>query len=129
MSKTLLKSARRCFYVNFPLISDKSRTERSLLVRYKILALCSNKLTGDHMYSHLKREIFPQLVRTQLVQKPKTFYQIFMAFFQATSNLEHFGKKDELHTLNLSEFIDTEACGFLNAQKLLLQNTLLNSTS
>ena len=128
-SKTLLKCARRCFHVNFPLISHKSRTERSLLIRSEILGLCFNRLTSDHMYSHLNREIFPQLVRTQLSQKPKTFSLIFISFLKSTWNFHHFGKKDELHSVNILEVIDTEECCLLNGGKLLLQNTFLKSTS
>ena len=120
---------RRSFDANFQLIWDKSSTERSLIVRSDILGLCFNRLTGEHMYSRLNREIFPQLVWTQLCQKAKTFSEIFTAFLKSTWNFEHFGKKEELHRLNISEVIDTEECIFLNSRKLLLQNTLLKSTS
>ena len=124
-SARLRKCARRCFYANFPLISNKSRTSRSLLVKLEILVLCFNKLTGVHMYSRLNREIFPQIVWTKLSQKPKTFIQIFIAFLKSTWNFQHFGEKGELHSLNISEVIDTGECRFLNSQNLLLQNTLL----
>ena len=65
-SKTLLKCARRGFYANFPLTSQNFRTKAFLLVKSEILGLCFNRLTGDHIYSHLNREIFPQLARMQL---------------------------------------------------------------
>ena len=81
------------------------------------------------MYSHFNSEIFKQIVPTQLSQKPKTFSEIFTAFFKSTKNFQQFRKQDELHSLNISEVIDTEVCGFSNAQNLLLQNTLLKSTS
>ena len=119
----------RCFYAKFLLIWDKWRTERSLLVRSKILGLCFNRLTSDHMYFRLNTEIFPELVRTKLSQKPKTFSGIFIEFFKSTWIFEHFERKDELHSLNISEVIDTEECGFLNSRKLLLQKTHLKSTS
>ena len=99
--------------------------ERSLFVRLEILGLCFNRLTGDQMCSRLSREIFHQLVRMQLCQKQKAFSVIFIAFFKSTWNFQNFEEKDELCTLNISELIDTEECGFFNAQKLLLQNTLL----
>ena len=118
-----------CFYANFPLMSEKSSMKRFLLVRLQVLGLCFNRLTGDHVYSRLSREVSPKLVRTQLCQKPKTFSAIFIAFFKSTSNFEHFEKEDELHSLNISEVIDTKECGFLSTGKLLLQKTLLNSTS
>ena len=75
--------SRRCFYANFSWMSDKSITKRSLLARSEILGLCFNRLTCDHMYYNLSTEIFQQLVRTQLSQKPKTFSWIFIAFFKS----------------------------------------------
>ena len=119
---------RRCFYANFLLMSDKSRTEKSLLVTSEILGLCFNKFTDDQLYSCLNRQIFPQLVRTQLYQKQKVFCPIFISFLKSTWNLEHLEKKEELHSLNISEVIDTEECNFFNARKLLLQNILLKLT-
>ena len=79
-----------CFEANFPLMSDKSRSERSLLVISEILGLSFNRLTGDYMYSRLNRDIFPQLLQTILCQKPKTLYPIFTAFLKSTWNFEHF---------------------------------------
>ena len=71
--KHCLNASRRCFYAIFPLISDKSKTERSPLVRSRISGLFFPRLTCDHMYSRLNRDIFPQAVRTQLSLKPKPF--------------------------------------------------------
>ena len=128
-SKTRRKSARRCFYANFPLISDKSRMKRILLVISELLGLHFNRLAGNNMYSHLNRETFPQLNPTELRQKPKTFSAIFIQFFKSTWNFEQFRENDELHSLNIIEVIANEDGGFLKARKLLLQNTLLKSLS
>ena len=117
--------SRWWFYANFLLMSHDLRTERFLWVRPEILGLCFNRLTIHHMYSRLNREIFLQLVRTQLSQKPEIFFAIFIGFLKSTWIFEHFERKDELHHLNISEVVDTEECGFLNARKLLLQNTVL----
>ena len=65
-SKTMSKCERQWFYGTFPWIWDKSTTQTSPLVRSKILGLYFNRSTGDDMYSHLNKEIFPQLVLTQL---------------------------------------------------------------
>ena len=110
-------------------MSGKSKTERFLLVRREILGLSFNSLTGDHMYSPFNRKIFSQLVQAQISQKPKRFSSIFIAFFKFTKIFERFERKDKLHSLNISEVIDTEERGFLNARKLLLQYRLLKSTS
>ena len=40
----------------------------------------------------------------------------------------HFEKKHQFHTLNASQVIDSEKCGYLNAWKLLFRNTLPEST-
>ena len=39
-------------------------------------------------------------------------------------NLENFQKKDEPHSLTISEIIDAEKRGYLNVLKVLLQNTI-----
>ena len=41
----------------------------------------------------------------------------------------HFLKKGRPYNLNIFEVIDSEKCGYLNARKLLFQNTLRESTS
>ena len=43
-------------------------------------------------------------------------------------NDAHFQKKDQLLSLNISEVIHSKKCGYLNARKLLFQNTLREST-
>ena len=73
-----------CFYPSFPLMSDKSSTKRSLLVRSEISGLCFNRLTGNHMYSHLNWEILQQQVQKHLSRTAKIFYFNFIAFLKST---------------------------------------------
>ena len=40
----------------------------------------------------------------------------------------HFEKKDQLYSLNISQVSDSWKCGYLNARKLLFQNTLRELT-
>ena len=54
------------------------------------------------------------------------FSQIFIAFLQSTQNFARLEKtkqkqtkKNQFNTFNISEFTDSEKCGYLNAQKLL----------
>ena len=54
---------------------------------------------------------------------------ILIAFLKSRWDFEHFKRKDGRKSVKNAEVIDTEECGFLNARKLLLQNTLLKSTS
>ena len=60
--------------------------------------------------------------------KPKTFSSCFIALWKSTQNFEAAQRKDDLHSLNISEVIDSEQCGFLNARKCVFQNDLLRST-
>ena len=56
--------------------------------------------------------------------KNKTFCQFFIAFLKCACNLEHFEKKDEYPSLIISEIMDCERGGYLNAQKVVLQKTM-----
>ena len=42
-------------------------------------------------------------------------FLIFIAFLEFTLNFEHFEKKNEPHSLSLSEVIDSERRAYLNA--------------
>ena len=63
-----------------------------------------------------------------IISKTETFSESFIAFSQSTQNLVHFEKKDQLYNLNISEVIDYQKCGYLNARKFLFYNTLQEST-
>ena len=52
--------------------------------------------------------------QTPLSQKQKTFSGFFIAFLKCAWNLEHFRKKDEYHSLIISEIIDAERRDYLN---------------
>ena len=65
------------------------------------------------------REEFWQRVQTLLSQKRKTFSQTFLAFLQSIQNFDDFGKRHQLHSLNILELIASEKCGYLIPRKLL----------
>ena len=67
---------------------------------------------------------FPQQLQTPISQKEKIFSGFFIAYPEYVSNLEHFEKKDEHPSLVISEIIDSERVGYLNVEKVLLQNTI-----
>ena len=77
--------------------------KKSVLVRRKALQLFVNTLSADDKYSLLNRDNLTQPIRTQLSQKQKTFYPFFLAFSKCALNLKHFQKKDDPHSLFLSE--------------------------
>ena len=47
-----------------------------------------------------------QLIQVKLSKKLKTFSKVFYAFFEFTLNFEYFGKKDNPHSLCISEITD-----------------------
>ena len=77
--------------------------KKSVLVRRKALELFVNTLSADDKYSLLKRDNLAQPIRTQLSQKQKPFYQLLLAFSKSALNLEHFQRKDDPHSIFLSE--------------------------
>ena len=44
----------------------------------------------------------------QISPKPKTFSVFFIASMECTLNFEYFGKKDQSHSLSVTEIIDGE---------------------
>ena len=44
----------------------------------------------------------------QISPKPKTFSQFFIASIKSTLNSEYFEKKDQSHSLSITEIIDCE---------------------
>ena len=44
----------------------------------------------------------------ELSETPKTFCKFFISFLESTLNVEHFEKKHEPHSSNISEVIDFE---------------------
>ena len=45
-------------------------------------------------------------------QNRKTFSEFFNTFSQSTQNFSHFEKKYKVNSLNISEVIDSEKCGY-----------------
>ena len=93
-------------------------------VWYEILRLFVNALTADDKYSESNMQNFPQQFQTQLSKRQKIFSGFFIAFLKCAWNLEHFQKKDEYPSVISSDIIDAERRGYLNVQKVLLQNTI-----
>ena len=52
-----------------------------------------------------------ETIQMHLSEKQKSFSQFFCAFFKSTSTFEHFQKKDDPHTLCISEITDPEKRG------------------
>ena len=61
--------------------------------------------------------------------KLKTCSRFFIAFLKSTLNLEYFEKKDQSHSLSITEIINSETGSYLNVQKSIFHGTLLQITS
>ena len=65
-------------------------------------------MTTDDKFSFRNMQNFLQQFQTVLSEKPKTFSWFFVAFLKCAWNSEHFEKKDECHSLIISEIIFSE---------------------
>ena len=126
--QTPLKVATHHYYPLFPWISGKLSWKKTALLWSKILRLFDKILTADDKYSCRNMQNFLQQLQTVLSQKQKTFSRYFVAFLKCAWNLEHFEKKHECRSLIISEIIVSETGCFWNVQKVLLQNTIREST-
>ena len=59
--------------------------------------------------------------------KLKTCFRSFIAFVKSTLNLEYFEKKDQSHSLSITEIVNCETGSYLNVQKATFHATPTNS--
>ena len=78
---------------------------------YKIARLFVNALTANDKRYLLNRDNLTQPIQMQLSQKQKTFSEFFCAFLKSSLNFEHFQKKDDSHSSDISEITDSEKHG------------------
>ena len=124
----MLKTPWHHFYPKYPLIQTISSCKTSLLVRPEILGLFGKTLISDHLYScHYLREI-SALRSSAILSKAENIFWNFYWIFAIYTKVCGFWKKDQLHSLKISEVIHCGKCGYLNARKLLFSNTLREST-
>ena len=60
--------------------------------------------------------------------KLETCSRFSVAFVKSTLNLEYFGKKDQSHSLSITEIINCETGSYLNVQKPIFDATLRQTT-
>ena len=70
-----------------------------------------NILNSVDKYSLPNREYLMQPIQIKLSQKQKTFPRLFSAFSKSKLKFEHFQKKDDPHSLFISEATACEKCG------------------
>ena len=84
-----------------------------MLVRSDVLGQLVNTLTDDNKHSSENRDNLKQQVQTQSSQERKTFYKFFIAFLKFRFNLEYFERKDQSHSLSITEIINSETSSYL----------------
>ena len=85
--------------------------KKSLSVICKILRLFVNILGGVDKSSLPNREYLMQPIQMQVSEKQKTFSRFLFEFSKSKLNLKHFQKKDDPHSLFISEGTASVNCG------------------
>ena len=99
-----------------------------VLVRSQLLGKFVNTLTADYMYSPWNRANLWEQVPRQISRKSKTFTRFLIAFLKSTLNLKYFEKKDQSHSLSITEIINCETGSYLNVQRAIFDATLRKTT-
>ena len=112
-SQTLLKSAGNHFHTAIPLIGGRTSRKRLVLVISEVLGQFVNTITAVYNYIRQNLENLRQQVQTQISLKPKTFSEFFIALMKSTLNLECFKKKDQSHSLSITEINNCKTSSYL----------------
>ena len=64
----------------------------------------------------------------QIPWKLTTFSEFTIAFLKSVLNLEYFKRKDQSHSLNITEISNCETGSYLNVQKAIFHTTLRQTT-
>ena len=86
----------------------------SFLVTSEIFRLFVNTLTPDDKYSRRYMQIFLQQLQTPLSKKGMAFFRFFIAFLKCAWNLQNSEKKEEYHSLIITEIIASEKDVYLS---------------
>ena len=84
--------------------------KKSPLDSWKFFRPFLNTLTPNDTYSINSKDKWMETIRMRLSQKQKSFPQFFTPLFASALNLEHFQKKDDRHSLCISEITNHERC-------------------
>ena len=108
---TLFKFERQNVYHIYWSTRRQFSCEKSLLVICKILRLFFSTMSAVDKCSLPNTENLMQPIHMQLSQTLKTFSEFFAAFSKSRLNFEHFQKKDDAHSLFISEATACEKPG------------------
>ena len=84
-----------------------------VLVRSEVLGQFVNTITAVYNYIRQNLENLRQQVQTQISLKRKTFFRFFIALMKSTLNLEYFEKKDQSHSLSITEINNCKTSSYL----------------
>ena len=108
---TLSKFERQNLYHIYWSTRRQFSCKKSLLVIRKSLRLFVNTMSAVDKCSLRNTDNLMQPIHNQLSQKLKTFSRLFPAFSKSRLIFEHFQKKDEAHSLFISEATACEKRG------------------
>ena len=82
--------------------------QKSLLNTWKFFRPFLKTLTANDKYSFNGKDKWMQKIQMPLSQKENIFSGFFLAFFESALNFDLFKKKDDPHSLCISEITDHE---------------------
>ena len=82
--------------------------QKCLLDTWKFFRPFLNTLTANDKYSLNSKDKWLQKFQMHLSQTQNIFTEFFFPFFQSALNFGHFQKKDDPHSLCISEITDHE---------------------
>ena len=83
------------------------------VVRSEVLGQFVNTMTAVYNYFRWNLENLRQQVQTLISQKVKTLSGFFIASLKSTLNLEYFEKKDQSHSLSITEINNCRTISYL----------------
>ena len=99
-----------------------------VLVRSEVLRQFVNTITAVYNYIRQNLENLRQQVQTQISLTPKTFSRFFIALMKSTLNLEYLEKKDQSHSLSITEINNCKPSSYLIVYKAIFHATLRQPT-
>ena len=85
-----------------------------VVVRSEVLGQFANTMTAVYNYFRWNLENLRQQVQTLISQKVKTSSLFFIASLKSTLNLEYFEKKDQSHSLSITEINNCRTSSYLS---------------
>ena len=82
--------------------------QKSLLDSWKYFRPFLNTLTANDTYSLNSKDKWMQTIQMHLSEKKNIFPEFFLEFFESPLNFQTFQKKDDPHSLCISEITDHE---------------------